>query len=96
MTVVQTLTLLCPTEYKNAAYLRNFANLGITAVKGGKLSLALRCLHSTISHIGLVGWLRAASPALIDSLMIRISIRLSHKIVVAHEPASTIIGHSHE
>ncbi len=45
MTVDQALTHLCPTEWRDAAYLRNFANLGIMAVKGGKLSLAVRFFH---------------------------------------------------
>jgi hypothetical protein len=64
-------------------------------VKYGNLSLAVRFFHSTVAHMGLLRLLRAAGPALIDSLMARISSRLSRRIVVAHEPAAAIIDHSH-
>jgi glycosyltransferase involved in cell wall biosynthesis len=96
MTIDQALTHLCPSEYRDAAYVRLFADLGIMVFKFGNLSLAVRFFHSTVAHIGLLRWLRAAGPALIGSLMARISRRLSHKIVVVHEPAATMMDHSPE
>jgi hypothetical protein len=64
-------------------------------VKCGNISLAVRFFHSTVAHIGFLRWLRAAGPALIESLMTRLSRRLSHKveIVVSHEPAATMLDH---
>jgi hypothetical protein len=96
MTIDQALTHLCPTEYLDAAYLKLLADIGIMVVKRGKLSLAVRFFSSTIAHIGIIRSMRAAGPALIGSLMARILRRLSHKIVVVHEPAATRMDHSHE
>ena len=95
MTIDQALTHLCPTEYQDAAHLRLFVGLGFIAVKDGNLSLAVRFFHSTVAQMGLLRWLRAAGPALIESLMVWISNRLTRMIVVAHEPASVIIDLSH-
>lgn len=88
MTMDQTLTQLCPPEYQDAAYLKLLADIGIMVAKRGQLSLAARFFHSTIAHIGLLRSVRAAGPALFNSLMTRISRRLSRKIVVTHEPAA--------
>jgi glycosyltransferase involved in cell wall biosynthesis len=96
MTIDQALTHLCPTKWRDAVYLRLFADLGITAVKNGDPSLAMRFFHSTVARIGLLRSLRAVGPALIYALMARMSRRLSRKIVVAHEPAATMIDRSHE
>jgi len=96
MTIDQALTHLCPSEYRDAAYVRLFADLGIGVLKRGNPSLAARFFYTTVAHIGLLRWLRAAGPALIGSLMARISRRLSHKIVVVHEPAATMMDHSPE
>jgi alpha-1,3-rhamnosyltransferase len=94
MTIVQALTQLCPTEWQDAAYLRNLADIGITAVKRGEIGLAARLFDSTVAHIGLLRSLRAAGPALIDSLLARFSRRLRPRIVVTHEPAASAIYHS--
>jgi glycosyltransferase involved in cell wall biosynthesis len=95
MTIDQALTHLCPTEWQDAAYLRNFANHCIGAMINGKLFLAVRLFHFTVARIGLLRWLRAAGPALIDLLITILSRRLRHKveIVVAHEPAATMMDH---
>jgi glycosyltransferase involved in cell wall biosynthesis len=95
MTMDQALTQLCPTEHRDAAYLRLLADLGIMVLKRGNLSLALRFFHSTVAHIGILRCLRAAGPALLGSLMTRISNRLAPKQVVIHEPAADSLAVSH-
>jgi glycosyltransferase involved in cell wall biosynthesis len=96
MTIVQALTQLCPTEWQDAACLRHLADIGITAVKRGEISLAARLLDSTVAHIGLLRSLRAAGPALTDSLLARLSRRLRPRIVVTHKPAASVTYHLHE
>ena len=88
MTIDQALTHLCPTEWQDAAYLRNYVVFAHLAVRTGKRSLAVRFFHSTVAHMGLLRWFRAAGPALTDHLMTILSRRLSYRveIVVAHEP----------
>jgi glycosyltransferase involved in cell wall biosynthesis len=95
-TIVQALTQLCPTEWQDAAFLRHLADIGITAVKRGEIDLAARLLDSTVANIGLLRSLRAAGPALTDSLLARLSRRLRPRIVVTHEPAASVITHLHE
>jgi glycosyltransferase involved in cell wall biosynthesis len=95
MTIDQALTHLCPTEWRDAAYLRNFADLGIMAVKNREIRAAIRLFQSTFAHMGLLRCLRAAGPAFKDSLMKRISKRLSHNIVIMHEHAA-LKDSSHE
>jgi glycosyltransferase involved in cell wall biosynthesis len=93
MTVDQVLTHLCPVEWQDAAYLRNFVGHGIAAVRRGKLFLAMRFFRASVAHMAPLRWLCAVGPAFIDSLLTRISKLLSHKIVVVHEPAATTMGH---
>jgi glycosyltransferase involved in cell wall biosynthesis len=93
MTVEQVLTHLCPAEWQDAAYLRNSVGHGIAAVRRGRLFLAMRFFRTSVAHMAPLRWLCAAGPALADSLMTSISKRLRHKILVAHEPAATTIGH---
>jgi glycosyltransferase involved in cell wall biosynthesis len=88
MTIDQALTQLCPTEWRDKAYLRNFADLGIMALKKREISAALRLFQFTFAHMGLLRCLRAAGPAFKDSLKKRISQRLSHNIVIMHEQAA--------
>jgi glycosyltransferase involved in cell wall biosynthesis len=90
MMMDQTLTLLCPAEYRDAAHLKLLADIGIMVAKRGDLSLALHLFNSTIARIGIIRSMRASGPALRDSLMTRITNRLSRKIVVEHEPAASI------
>jgi len=94
MTIVQALTQLCPTEWQDAAYLRNLADIGITAVKRGEIGLAARLFDSTVAHIGLLRSLRGAGPALTDSLMAKLSRRLRPRIVVTHEPVASVMHRS--
>jgi hypothetical protein len=89
MMIDEVLTHLCPTEWRDAAYLKNFAGHAIAAVRSGKLFLAERFFHATVAHMGLLRWLRAAGPALIDSLTNMLSNRLTRKILILHEPAAT-------
>jgi glycosyltransferase involved in cell wall biosynthesis len=96
MTSVQALKQLCPPEWQDAAYLRTVADLGITALKSGEIDLVAGWFNSTVAHIGLLRSLRAAGPALIDSLLTRLSRRLSPRMVVTHEPAASVISRSHE
>jgi glycosyltransferase involved in cell wall biosynthesis len=95
MTTDQALTHLCPPEWQNAAYLRNFADHAIVALRRGNISLAVRLFRSTVAHIGLFRSLLAAGPALVTSLMTILSGRLRHKAdaVVAHEPPATTMNH---
>lgn len=79
-TVDQALTYLCPAEWRDAAYLRNFAGHSITAVRSRKLFLVVRFFHSTVAHIGLLRWLRAAGPALMNSLTTRLSRHFTHNV----------------
>ena len=98
MTIDQALTHLCPTEWLDAAYLRNFIGHGITAIKRGELFLFIHFFRTSVAHIGLLRWLRAASPALLDTLATSFSRRFAYnvEILVAHEPAITVIAHSYE
>jgi glycosyltransferase involved in cell wall biosynthesis len=95
MMIDQALTHLCPAKWQDAAYLRNFAQHSIIAVRIRDLSLAVRLFHSSVAHMGLLRWLHAAGPAIIGSLTTILSRHLRHQveIVVAHEPAATLMDH---
>lgn len=96
MTIDQTLKYLCPAEWQDAAYSRNFAIHAIVAVRTGKMILAKRFFLTTVARMGLLRWLRATGPALIDSLITTFSRHLSHKIKIAHEPAVIKMNYLHE
>jgi hypothetical protein len=95
MTTDQALTHLCPPEWQDAAYLRNFADHAIVAVRRGKIFLTVRFFRTTVAHIGLLRWLLAVGPALVTSLMTILSGRLGHKadVVIAHEPPATAMDY---
>jgi glycosyltransferase involved in cell wall biosynthesis len=69
MTIDQALTHLCPAEWQDAAYLRNFAGHAIVAVRRRNILLAVRLFRSTVTHIGLLRCLLGVGPALVTSLM---------------------------
>jgi glycosyltransferase involved in cell wall biosynthesis len=96
MTTDQALTHLCPQEWQDAAYLRNFAGHAIVAVRRRNILLAVRLFRSTVTHIGLLRCLLGVGPALVTSLMAILSGRLGHKsdVVVEHEPPAITMGHA--
>ena len=68
MTVEQALTALCPPELRDAAYFRNCAAHGLTAVQSGKVSVAGRFIRSTIAKTGPIGLVRAAVSELVETI----------------------------
>jgi glycosyltransferase involved in cell wall biosynthesis len=70
ITVEQALTKLCPAEWRDAAYFRNCAAHGVTAVKTGKVSVAWRLLSSTVGKTGPLGLFRATVAESIAGLTI--------------------------
>jgi cellulose synthase/poly-beta-1,6-N-acetylglucosamine synthase-like glycosyltransferase len=68
LTIEETLTKLCPPEWRNAAYVLNCAGHGLVAIKSAKVTVAVRIFHSTIAKTGPIGLFRAVTAALIARL----------------------------
>jgi len=99
MTVDQVYTQLCPPEFRDMAYLRNFMSNGYVAFRIGKRSEAKQILSASVRQIGILRWLYAGVPVFltclvpswIKSLLIKMSILSVRKNLVKHESAAAMI-----
>jgi len=93
-TIEQLLVLLCPPELKSAALLRNFVSYAIPSVKGRRILQAMRFFRSTIRHLGLIRFMRAAASEFRGILADRSVRRHASKreMTVLHEPPDKLMG----